>query len=153
MLLANASFNTNLIAFWQNWLTNKADFDNILTRWDKAKFHTSKLRKIANAQRHAIKGNIEYLKRKAATGDQTHVECYLTAKQRLQQFELAELDAIKIRAKPHYSEVDERSTKYFYNLEKARQADQSIKLLIKDNLDTVSDPYDILVEAHYFYKK
>ena len=38
-LLANASFNTDLIAFWQRWLTKKADFDNILTWWDKAKFH------------------------------------------------------------------------------------------------------------------
>ena len=96
---------------------------------------------------------MEYLKRKAATGDQTHVERYLTAKQRLRQFELAELKAIKICTKLRYSEVDERSTKYFYNLEKARQADQSIKLLTKDNLDTVSDPYSILVEARNFYKK
>ena len=43
MLLANASFNTNLIAFWQNWWTNKADFDNILTWWDKAKFHIKQI--------------------------------------------------------------------------------------------------------------
>ena len=160
-LLANASFNTDLIAFWQRWLTKKADFDNILTWWDKAKFHfkqiaihhTSKARKIANAQRHAIERNIEYLKSKAATGDQLHVERYLTAKQKLRQLELAELDAIKIRTKPRFSEVDERSSKYFYTLEKARQADQSIKLLTKDNLDTISDPYDILVEARTFYQK
>ena len=93
------------------------------------------------------------MKSKAATGDQLHVERYFTAKQKLRQLELAELDAIKIRTNPRFSEVDERSSKYFYTLEKARQADQSIKLLTKDNLDTISDPYDILVEARIFYKK
>ena len=60
---------------------------------------------------------------------------------------------IEIRTKPRYLEPDESSTKYFYNLEKTRQTDQSIKLLTKDNLDTVSDPYDILVEAHNFYEQ
>ena len=57
---------------------------------------------------------------------------------------------IKIRTKPRYSEPDESSTKYY--LEKTRQA-ESIKLLTKDNLDTVSDPYDILVEVHNFYQQ
>ena len=93
---------------------------------------------------------MEHLKRKAAAGELTHVERYLTAKQKLRQFELAELDAVKIRTKPRYSEPDENSTKYFYNLEKSRQADKSIKLLTKD---TVSDPYDILIEARNFYQQ
>ena len=122
MLLANASFNADLIAFWTNWLTKKDDFDNLLKWWDKAKFHfkqiaiyhTSKLRKIANAQCHALESNMEHLKRKAVAGKPTHVEHYLTAKQKLRQFELAELDAVKIRTKPRYSEPDENSTKYFY---------------------------------------
>lgn len=63
-----------------------------------------------------------------------------------------DLEAIKIQTKARFSEEGKKRTKYFYNLEKSRQTDQTIKILTKDNLDTVTEPYDISTEARNFYK-
>ena len=46
----------------------------------------------------------------------------------------------------------ERSTRYFFSLEKSRKADQTIRVLTKDNLDTAAEPQDLLKETHKFYK-
>ena len=48
-------------------------------------------------------------------------------------------------------EDGEKSTQYFYSLEKARQARQSITMLRKDNMDTISDTRDLLSETCNFY--
>lgn len=42
-----------------------------------------------------------------------------------------------MKAKARFLEEEERSTRYFYSLEKSRQAKQTIRILTKDNLDTV----------------
>ena len=49
-------------------------------------------------------------------------------------------------------EEGEKTSRYFYSLDKRRQADQTIKTLTKDNLDTISSTRDILFETHAFYK-
>lgn len=159
-LLNNAAFNADIISFWNNWITQTANSDNRLTWWDKAKYHFKQiaihhaktLRKIQNKQRTELEQQLQRLQQKVSTGNNNDIEQYLLAKQRLHQFELDDLEAIKIRTKARFSEEGEKSTKYFYNLEKSRQADQTIKILTKDNLDTVTDPYDILTEARDFYK-
>lgn len=43
-------------------------------------------------------------------------------------------------------EEGERSTHYFYSLEKSKRADQTIHTLTKDNLNTISEP------TYSFYK-
>lgn len=62
------------------------------------------------------------------------------------------MEAIKFREKAQFLEEGERSTRYFYSLEKSRRADQTIRILTKENLDTVSGPQDLLKETYYFYK-
>lgn len=59
---------------------------------------------------------------------------------------------LKLEQKLNFSEEGERSTRYFFSLEKSRKADQTIRVLTKDNLDTASEPQDLLKETHEFYK-
>ena len=80
------------------------------------------------------------------------MENYRLAKEKLQQLELKELEATKIKMKARFLEEGERSTRYFYFLEKSRQANQAIHTLTKDNLDTISEPQDLLKETYNFYK-
>lgn len=47
----------------------------------------------------------------------------------------------------------EKSTRYFFSLEKSRKANQTIRVLTKDNLDTVTETRDLLSETRTFYKK
>ena len=63
-----------------------------------------------------------------------------------------ELEAVKLQAKARFTEEGEKSTRYFYSLEKRQQANHSIQTLTKDNLDTISDTYDVISETHRFYK-
>ena len=48
-------------------------------------------------------------------------------------------------------EEGEKSSRYFFSLEKQRKADHTIKVLTKDNMDTLTDPHDLLRETHDFY--
>ena len=59
------------------------------------------------------------------------MEDYLVAKEKLKELDLKDLEAVKIRAKAQSLEQGERSTRYFYSLEKSRRADQTICVLTK----------------------
>ena len=80
-------------------------------------------------------------------------EQYLLAKEKLKQLDLRDLEANKIRAKAQFSEDGERSTRYFFSLEKKRKAEQTISLLTKENMDTVKDMKGLLSETQPFYKE
>jgi len=53
---------------------------------------------------------------------------------------MTELEATKIRAKAQFMKEGEKSTRCFFSLEKSRKADQTIRVLTKNNLDTVLLP-------------
>ena len=50
-----------------------------------------------------------------------------------------------------FEEEGEGSTCYFFSLEKCWHAEQCIRILTKDKLDTVSKTKDLLAETHAFY--
>ena len=81
------------------------------------------------------------------------MENYLLAKNQLSNLDQRDLDAVKIRAKARFAEEGEKSTRYFYSLEKKKQADKCIQKLTKENLDTVTSTRDLLIETRAFYKK
>ena len=66
---------------------------------------------------------------------------------------MKDLEATKIRAKAQFMEEGEKSARYFFSLEKSRKANQTIRVLTKDNLDTVTETRDLLSETRAFYKK
>ena len=75
------------------------------------------------------------------------------AKEKLKQLDLRDLEANKIRAKAQFSEDGERSTRYFFSLEKKRKAGQTIRLLTRENMDTVKDMNGLLSDSHAFYRE
>ena len=95
---------------------------------------------------------MERLQERAKNGTTQDIEKYLLAKENLKQLDLKELEATKIRAKAQFMEEGEKSTRYFYSREKGRRADQTIRILTKDNLDTITETQDLLSETHAFYK-
>lgn len=52
---------------------------------------------------------------------------------------MKDLEVIKIRVKVCFFEEGERSIRYFYFFEKCCKVEYFIKVLIKDNMDMVSD--------------
>lgn len=159
-LLSDPVFAAEIRSFWESWLAEKETLPNPLLWWDKAK-HSFKqiairratiLRKIERHERHQLESNLQFLQQKASNGSPADIEKYLLTKEKLKQFEINELEAVKLRAKARFTEEGEKSTRYFYSLEKRQQANHSIRTLTKDNLDTITDPYDLISETYRFYK-
>ena len=71
---------------------------------------------------------LERLQVKANNGNSLDIEQYLLKKEELKQLDLKELESVKIRAKAQFLEEGEKSTRYFYSLEKARKAGQTIRV-------------------------
>ena len=49
-------------------------------------------------------------------------------------------------------EEGEKSTRYLFSLEKRRKVNETIRVLTKDNLDTVTETRDRLSKTRTFYK-
>jgi len=58
----------------------------------------------------------------------------------------------EIRSKSQYYEYGEKSTKYFYSLEKSNAEKKHIKILEKDNGECIVDTFEILEEEVNFYE-
>lgn len=160
-LIADAAFEAEMKEFWNVWQDKFDDFADPLVWWDKAKqnfkiiaIRCAKIRgKVKRHERSQLEDKLRKLQEKATSGTTQDIEQYLLAKEKLKQLDLEDLEAVKIRAKAQFMEEGERSTRYFYSLEKCRRADQTIRSLTKENLDTISEPKDLLKETYNFYKE
>ena len=157
-LLDDAIFNLEICEFWSQWLTEQPNFPFLLQWWESAKQNFKRiaikpsvtLRKLERAEYNRRSHDLDRLKTTASTGNPAATEQFLLAKKQLNDLEQRSLEAVKIRAKARFMEEGEKSSRYFYSLEKRRQADQTIKTLTKDNLDTISSTCDILFETRAF---
>ena len=60
---------------------------------------------------------------------------------------------ILIRSKADWTELGEKNTRYFLNLEKRNYNNKCITKLIKDNKEEITEKEEILTYEHNFYKK
>ena len=129
--------------------------------WEKAKLSFKRIAirratiigKIRRHERFVLQSRLDKLQERAKNGTTRDIEQYLIAKEGLRQFELKELEAIKIRTKAQFVEEGEKSTRFFFSLEKCRRSAQNIRVLTKDNTNTVTETRDLLGEAFSFYKQ
>ena len=101
---------------------------------DRAKLHfktiaikRAKIRgKLRHHERAKLERELERLQVKANNGNSFDIEQYLLKKEELKRLDLKELESVKIRAKAQFLEEGEKSTRYFFSLEKARKAGQPL---------------------------
>ena len=159
-LLTDVLFQEEVKLFWKEWEQTFNDFEDPLKWWDRAKqqFKTIAIRrakirrKLQCHQRNQLESQVQRLHGLAKNGTMCDIERYLFVKEKIKQLDLKDLDAIKVRTKAQFIEEGEKSTRYFFSLEKSRRADQTIRTLTKDNLETVTGAKDLLLETHAFYK-
>ena len=159
-LLDDDIFTTEINRFWTEWLEKKNEFDTPLKWWDKAKIHfkniaiqrSTQLQKKRRHARKQLENQLHRLQRKIADGNNSASAAYLQTKSELQHHHLSELATVAARTKIHYTEEGEKSTRYFCSLENKQKAKQTIKVLTKNNLDTITEVHDIITETHTFYK-
>ena len=85
-------------------------------------------------------------------GDNTIPGKCMETKTELQRFYTQEAAKSALKTKIQYAEEGEKSTRYFYSLERQKQSKQTINVLTKMNLDTITEPHDIITETYNFYK-
>ena len=136
IMISFATLGFKIDTFWREWKAKLQLFKNPLAWWDKAK-HTFKVISIRRVkiggelQRHErfeLENKLDRLKEAAKNGTDSDVEQYLLTKERLKDLAMKDLEATKIRAKARFFEKGERSTTYFYSLEKCRKAEHSMKV-------------------------
>lgn len=64
---------------------------------------------------------------------------------------MRDIESTKIRARACFIEEGEKSSHYFFTLEKEPELEHTMRVLTRNNIDTVTDPYDLLCETHNFY--
>ena len=144
---------------WDDWKTKIDHFKSPLVWWDKAKSHfklisirRAKIRgKLRRHECHQLEQQLERLQIKAQSGNTSDIERFLLVKEKLKQLDIRDLESTKIRVKARFMEDGEKSSRYFFSLEKQQKADHTIKVTTRDNMDTVTDPHDLLRETHDFY--
>ena len=82
-------------------------------------------RKLQGHERFKLERERDRLQEQAVNGTTSDIERYLSAKEKLRQLELVDLEAIKVRTKARFIEEGEKSTRYLFSLEKSRRADQT----------------------------
>ena len=159
-LLTDAVFQAEIEEFWAGWKQRFEEFGDPLRWWDKAKQNFKSIairrakirRKVQCRERFQLENKLKRTQQLAKNGTTRDIEQYLLAKENLKQLDLKELESNKIRAKAQFMEEGEKSTRYFLSLEKSRRTNQTIRVLTKDNLDTVTGIQDLLSETRSFYE-
>ena len=91
------------------------------------------------------------LQLKAQSGNASDIERFLRMKENLKHLDIRDLESTKIRAKARFMKEGEKRSRYFFCLEKQRKADHTMRIPTKDNMETVTDPHDLLRETHDSY--
>ena len=159
-LLNDQVFNNEINDFWNTWITKKNTFPNLLQCWDKAKHQfknisiqrSTMLRKIKRNERRQLENKMQKLQNNITNGTHHDTKTYLQGKTELQQLHQKDLDALKIRTQIKYAVEGEKSTRYFYSVERRNPTQQTINVLMKENLDTITEQSDLIHETHKFYK-
>ena len=76
--------------------------------------------------------------------------CWRKKNSNLKQLDIRDLESTIIWAKACFLEEGEKSSRYFFSSEKQRKAEHTMRVLEKDNMDTVTDPHDLLRETHFY---
>ena len=72
---------------------------------------------------------------------QHHLSKYIEAKTEFQRFYTQEAATSVLKTKIQYTKAGEKSKRYFYSLERQKQSKQTINVLTKVNLDTITAPH------------
>ncbi|CAC5382027.1 unnamed protein product [Mytilus coruscus] len=142
----------------ENELYNK---DDLMIWWDNLKYKikrysqifSSKMAKENRRDFYRLERQINILCEKVACGVDIDVAKLEGLKLELSAFELDKCRGAVLRSKAIWAVESDKHTKYFLNLEKYKQENNSIKELLNDNNESVYATEGILDIQYKFYKE
>ena len=154
-LLQDKDFPSQMKSYFQSLNDDLNTLENPHLKWEYLKYKARKFSIVFSKQKILGESRMkshheEVIKRYTSTENQPSDREYAESKAFLEShFDKITKGAI-LRSKSQYYEENEKSSKYFLNLEKMRGANNTVKVLSKNNSD-ITDQNDILKELHVFY--
>jgi hypothetical protein len=145
----------------QAWIQQYSNVDDKQLKWELLKYHIrlftstySKEKCRAEREKHLLlTKTLEQISIQLAENPNTESQNrYYEIQTELKQYEENKIKGMIIRSKAEWHEHGEKSTKYFYNLEKQNQTRKHVRKLMLDNGNTITDPDAILQESYTFYQ-
>ena len=159
-LLKSEDFCSDVNDFWPRWQLEKPVFTDPRVWWDAGKLQLKEIAiahsiaKSDERKRERATLETEYcrLHARGASNDPTHRARLLEIKELLRAIDDEIVEGCILRSKEQWTELGEKPTRYFYQLENSRQSRNAIHgLRVSDNTITKTSR-GILHECHDFYK-
>ena len=81
-----------------------------------------------------------------------HINEHMTVKSKLEKISFDRSRGACIRSKARWHEFGERSSKYFFNLQKRNYENKCITSLTRDHGSSISDPEEVLQKPKSYYQ-
>lgn len=155
-ILKDRVFQREIRAFYTYWVRKKDNFESIVDWWDEAKCRFKQIaighsvRKARNRRQNEANLQQELTTMKNELHPDTNRIHEL--EQQINQLVTTRIEGVKVRSRATWFEEGEKPTKYFFNLERAKQDQACISKLSTDNGEVTSNE-QILAESRRFYEQ
>lgn len=156
-LLENPEFTSKMKTFLLHWKERKKDFEGKFNVWwDLAKrkikhiciSFSKQIAKQKRCRRAELELQIRTLTLSGSEEDQQNLSLL---KHELETIDITAINGARIRAKEFHYTCNEKSSRYFYQLENKRQTDKVISSLRTDKGELLSEPDKVLDYIANFY--
>ena len=159
-LLKSEDFCAAVNDFWPQWQLEKPVFTDPRVWWDTGKLqlkeiaitHSIAAGKTRKREWAALEREFRDLQSRADSNNADHCQRLLEIKDLLRAIDDEAIEGCILRSKEQWTELGERPTRYFYQLENSRRSRNAIHELRVDSNTTVKTSRVILKECNAFYK-
>ena len=146
-ILHDPVFISLIESFWASWRQRKGSFWPIQFLWDRGKEHIKGLaisfscqKRSLQEREHSLFVNLAtHLKAKIDRGSVSLMDTYENVLARIADFNRLKAEGARVRARVHWAEEEEMSSRYFLRLERKCRADQWIAAMRGADGEIVSD--------------
>ena len=106
---------------WQSWSNSINSYDSLLNWWDFTKYKIKQLTIETSRTIYTSKNSVNKYESRLNIKDSNNENDkneIVILKEKINDYYSKQLDAVKIRSRVQYYEEGEKSTRYFYNLER-----------------------------------
>ena len=154
--LKDKNYQQMMRAFLIYWRLTKTKYNNSAEWWDAGKTkvkaltiaHCVKKAKAQRTKEYKLSQKLTELKRHI----KPDMEAITETERQITEIDTAKARGVQIRSRATWIEQGERSTKYFFSLEKKKQPNNTIRELETEK-ETVTNDMDILTTTHRFYQE
>lgn len=158
-VLQNEVYRMEIESIIINSVENEMYGENISQWWDRLKLQikkytiifSKKIQKIKRAKEKELKRKW-YKEVKEIESGGGDIEKIILLEEELKKIELDKCKGAMVRSRAKHIIEGERSTKYFYNLEKTRQSADMIRYIKGDNGEIYKGSDKVIKEVHSFYR-